>query len=89
MFCELLNSGVDKRGQLGRIALACDQRIDDRPTAFAHDVGNHRIQLDVGVFERLLQPLDMAGLLADQFVARAQQRAQILRLGFRLCVPKT
>ena len=32
-------------------------------------------------FERLLQPLDMAGLLADQPFARAQQRAHILHLG--------
>ena len=39
--------------------------------------------LIAGVLERLLQPLDMAGPLADELFARAQQGPQFLRLGLR------
>jgi len=61
------------------VGLLLDQRLDDRPPAFAHDVGQHRAELDVGVFQRLLQPLHVAGLLAHQLLARAQQGAHLLR----------
>ena len=44
----------------------------------AQDVADHRVQLDVGLFERLLDPLDMAGLLAAQLLAGTQQRTQLL-----------
>jgi hypothetical protein len=62
--------GVGKRRQLGRIALACDQRIDYRPTTFAQEVADQRIELDVGILERLLQPLDVAHLLKRSFPMR-------------------
>jgi hypothetical protein len=43
-----------------------------------HDVADHRIQPDVGLGQRLLDPLDIAGLLAHQLLAGAHQRAQVM-----------
>jgi len=43
------------------------------PAARAEDVGDHPVQLDVGLFQRLLKPLDMADLLAGQLLAGAPQ----------------
>lgn len=62
---------------------ALDQGGDHRPAAHARDIGNHRIELDVGIFHRLLQPLDMAGPFSHQLLAGAQQAALLLRLGVR------
>src|SRR5215469_12804765 len=45
---------MGERGQLGRVGLAGDQRLDHRPAAAAHDVGQNRLQLDVGFLQRLL-----------------------------------
>jgi len=41
---------------------ACDQRLDHGPAGRAHDVGDDRIKFDIGVFQGLLDPLDMAAL---------------------------
>src|SRR4051812_48492117 len=60
-------------GQRGRISLAGDQGLDDGAPAPPRDVGQPRAELDVGVLQRLLQPLDVAGALADQLLAGAQQ----------------
>jgi hypothetical protein len=54
--------------------------LDHPPAADAHDVADHRVELDVGFFEGLLNPLDVPGLLARQLLAGAQQRAQFLHL---------
>jgi len=45
----------------------------------------HALGLDprVGLFQRLLDPLDMAGLLTGQLLARTQQRTQFLDRFFR------
>jgi hypothetical protein len=73
-----LDPGVDQGEQPVGVALARDQRLQDRPPAQARDVGQHRGELEVGVLERLLQPLHVAGPLADQLLAGAQQGAQRL-----------
>src|SRR5439155_18473042 len=65
--------GVRERGQLGRVGLAGDQRLDHRPAAAPHDIGQNRHQLDGGFLQGLLQALDRARLLAHQLLARAQQ----------------
>ena len=69
-----LDPGVGQRRQPARIAYARNHRLDDPPAAGAHDVGEHRVQFDVGLCERLLNPLDMPCLLAPQLLAGAQQR---------------
>ena len=48
----------------------------------AHNVGGDTAQLDVGALQRLLQPVDLGGALADQRGAVARQLAQ-LALGGR------
>ena len=42
------------------VTLPGDQRFEHRPPGHAHDVRCHRRQLDPGVLEQLLQPLDLA-----------------------------
>ena len=56
-------------GQLLGIALAADQGFDHLPARQAHDIGDCRVELDVGIFECLLQPLDMAAGLPHQLLA--------------------
>ena len=41
------------------------------PAAEPHDFGDHRAELDIALLERLMNPLDMAGLLACQLLAGA------------------
>src|ERR1700720_3736433 len=70
-------------GQLGQplgIAFAGNQALDHCPTAEAHDVRDDRVELDVGVLQRLLPPWDMAAALAHQLLAGAQQIAHLLGL---------
>jgi hypothetical protein len=62
---------MGERGELGGIALAGHQRRQHRPPAPPEQVGDHRVELDVGVLKGLLQPLRVAGLLADQLLAGA------------------
>jgi hypothetical protein len=61
-----------------RIVLAGDHGLDHPPTAHTHQVADHPAELDVGFFERLLEALDMPGLLANQLLAGPHQRAQFL-----------
>ena len=74
-----LDAPVRQRRQHRRIALALHQRLDHPPPAHAHDVADHRVELDVGVLQGLLQAQRMAGPLAHQLLARSQQAAQFLR----------
>ncbi len=46
-------------GQRGGVAFPGDQRLEHRPARDPDDVGGHRGQLDAGVLEQLLQPLDL------------------------------
>ena len=73
-------------GQLGQplgIAFTGDQGFDHRPARQTHDIGDRRIELDVGIFKRLLQALDMAAALPHQLLAGAQQVAHLLSLLIR------
>ena len=74
---------IRKAGQFRGVAFAGNQCLDHRAAAHAHEVGDHRVQLDVGVFQRLLQPLHMARLLTHQLLAGAQQVAHLLGLRIR------
>ena len=69
---------MGQRRQGLRNGLAGDQGLDDAATAEAQDVGHHRIELDVGILQRLLDALDMAGALAHHLLAGAQQIAHLL-----------
>jgi hypothetical protein len=51
---------MSQPGQLGRILLTGNQRLDHLPPTQTHDVCDHRVQFDVGVLERLLYPQDVA-----------------------------
>jgi hypothetical protein len=78
---QLLGGSLDpvicQGSELGWIGLAGDQSLDHR------NVGDDRVELDVGALQRLLQPLDMTDLLPDQLLAGAQQLTQFLDLLIR------
>ena len=89
---------IERRGQLGRrrpqaavpkarefqrICLARDQALEHRPAALADDVGDHRIELDVRRFQRLLDALDVRNALAHELLARAHQGAKVIHLARR------
>src|SRR5215831_16225673 len=88
-----LDPAMGERGQGLGIALAVglqptgltcgDQSLDHPPAAQPDDVADHPIELDVGVLQRLLQPLDMAAAFASKLLAGAQQGTQLLRLRVR------
>src|SRR5271167_4150102 len=84
-FTKLLGRGLDppigKIGQPFGIALAGNQRLDHRATGKPDDVRDDRVELDVGILQRLLKVLDMAASFANQLLAGAQQAAQFLGLG--------
>ena len=67
-------------GQLGEhvgIVSAGDQRVEHLPGRDAEHLGGDRGQLDPGVLQRLLDPLDLAGALLDLGLAVADQVAQL------------
>jgi hypothetical protein len=74
---------MGESGELARIGLARDQGFDHGATAQAGHVGDGRVELDVGILQRPLEPLDMAAPLPHQLLAGPQQAAQLLRLGIR------
>jgi hypothetical protein len=55
---------VGQVGELSRVPLPGDQRLQHCPARDPGDVGGDRGQLDPGVLEQLLQPLDLPGPLA-------------------------
>src|SRR6516162_266202 len=61
-----------KCSQFGRIALAIDQRLNHCPAAASHHIGKHRLNLDIGFLQRLLQALHMARLFPHQLLSSAQ-----------------
>jgi hypothetical protein len=73
-----LDPGTDERGELVRAGLAADDGGQDRATALAHDVGQHRAELEVRVLEHLVDALDMGRPPAYQLLAGPGQRAQLL-----------
>ena len=67
-----------------RVGFAGDQRFDHATAGQAHDVGDDRVELDVGVLQRLLQPLDVAAALAHELLTAAQQSLPRRRPGLRI-----
>ena len=51
--------------QQHRRALPLDQALNHRPGANAVDVADHRSELDARVVEHLVQPVELAGHIAD------------------------
>jgi len=74
---------VGERGQGVGIALAGDQSPDHGAAGQPDDVRDDRVELDVGILQRLLQALDMAASFANELLAGTQQAAQFLCLGIR------
>ena len=57
--------------QLVRVSLTRNHRLEHRTAAHADDLSEDGVKFDVGVFKRLLHPLDMAGLFPAQLLASA------------------
>ena len=69
-------------GEHVRVGLAGDQRVEHVAPGLAQDVRGDRVELDAGVFERLVQPVDLTGALLDLRLAIAGEVAQLAdRLG--------
>jgi len=60
-----------KRGELFGIRLACDHGLQHAPPAGAHDVRDHRTQLDVRLLQNRLDTLHVPHYLARQLPARS------------------
>lgn len=68
-------------GKLGQAGLARGQRCNHRPSALAHNTGDHRVQLDVALLQRLPRALDMGGALSRQLLAvRGRARCSCVRI---------
>ena len=79
---QFIDSGLEvamgqRRQGLGH-GLAGDQCLDNAASAEAQDVGHHRVQLDVGILQRLLDALNVAGAFTHHLLAGAQQVAHLL-----------
>jgi hypothetical protein len=72
-----------KRGELFGIRLAGDQGLQHAPPAGAHDVRDHRTQLDVRLLQNRLDTLHVLHDLARQLPARPGQFAQLLNRRWR------
>ena len=64
-------------GELDRIALPGDERVEHQPAGHAADVARHRRQLDAGVLEELLQALDLPGPFPSDRRAGSGQVAEL------------
>src|SRR3954471_16090685 len=56
--------GPDQAGKALGVAFAGRERLKKDPATLAHDVREHRAELDVGGLKGLIDALDVAGLLA-------------------------
>ena len=56
LIARRLEPPIGKLGQSARIGFTGDQRLDHRPAAHPQDVGDHAVQLDVGILQRFLDP---------------------------------
>ena len=72
-----------KRGELFGIRLACDHGLQHAPPAGAHDVRDHRTQLDVRLLQNRLDTLHVLHDLARQLPPRSGQIAQLLNRRWR------
>jgi autotransporter passenger strand-loop-strand repeat protein len=78
-----LDAPAGQRRQLVGVAHASDHGFDHAPAAGAQNVADHRVQLDVGLFERLLNALNVPRCFTHQLLAGAHQRAQFLDVFLR------
>jgi hypothetical protein len=69
--------GACQLGEGVGVADAGDERFEHLPGRHPEDVGDHRVQLDPGVLEQLLDPLGLPGAFLDQLLAVAGQVAQL------------
>lgn len=79
---DLLARGLHARGdvpnELLGVGLAGNDRGEDGAAALAHDVGEHRAELEVGVLEDLVDALHVRGALAHELLPCSGQVAQVL-----------
>ena len=61
-----LDAPVAERRQALRVTLAVDDRAQDALAGQSHDVGDHRVELDVHLGQRLLHVQDAAGAVPGQ-----------------------
>ena len=66
-----LDAPLHQGEQRVRVAFTRDKRIQDGTAGKTHDLGQHGTELEVGVLQRLLYPLHVAGLFAHQLLAGA------------------
>ncbi len=64
-------------GQDLGVGLAGDQCVEHVTPGLAHDVRRDRVELDPGVFECLVQPVDLARAFLDLRLAIAREVAQL------------
>jgi len=60
-------------GQALRIFLPRQQCRKSRLPGHSHNIGDHRCQLDVGIFEHFLDAIDQAGTFLEQTHPRPRQ----------------
>src|SRR5207248_520936 len=74
-----------------RIRAAMNQQIEDGACGLAHHVGCDRGQLDIGSFQRLLQPVDQVDTLSNEVEPVPCQLAQLSlrRRRYKACLHKT
>jgi hypothetical protein len=70
-------SSLGQLCQLGRVADPGQQRVQDRPPGLGQQGGGDTGELDAGVLEHLLQPLDDPGAFLDEHPAVAGQVPQL------------
>src|SRR6266849_7768068 len=73
-----LEPSVREIGQPLRLGLPCDERGQNRPAADAKDIAHDLRQLEIRVFERLLDALRVPDDLAHQLLPRSGEIAQFL-----------
>src|SRR5688500_15562128 len=72
----LLERAAGELCQPFRIAFASDQCSQDGPTCRTHHNGRNRRELEVGIFEHFVKPVDQSYPIMDEFTAIAGQVAQ-------------
>ena len=73
-----LDARADARGQALGVAVPVDEGLQHRTAALAQDIRKHDAELEVGVFEHLLDALGVGAPLAHELLAGARERAQLL-----------
>lgn len=73
-----LDSTTHARGQSLGIGLTVNERLQHGTPALAQDIAEHDTELEVGVFEHLLDALDVGAPIAHELLSGARERAQLL-----------